>query len=105
MIISIVVGTAVFGWETWSGVRAASNPLSPVHRSEQTIRTLLPWFRPARLGFFLLGTLASVLALVASEPVTMVAAGVALAALFAAHLIERFGFFTAVTAPRMPGGI
>ncbi len=105
MIISIVVGTAVFGWETWSGVRAANTPLSPVHRSEQTIRTLLPWFRPARLGLYLLGTVASVLALVASEPVTVVAAGMALAAVCAAHLIERFGFFSAVTAPRMPGGI
>jgi hypothetical protein len=79
--------------------------LSPVYRSEQTIRILLPWFRPARLGLSLLGTVASALALVASEPVTMVAAGVALAAVFAAHLIERFGFFTAVTAPRMPGGV
>ena len=32
-------------------------------------------------------------------------AGVAFAALLGAHMIERFGFFTAVTAPRMPGGV
>lgn len=105
IVVSIVVRTIFLAWETWSGVRAARDPLSPIHRSELTIRTLLPWLGPARLGWYVLGTLASAFALVAGEPVSMVVASVALAALLAAHGIERFGFFAAVTAPRMPGGV
>jgi formate dehydrogenase iron-sulfur subunit len=105
LIVSIAVGTSVLAWETWSGRRAVGDPSSPIHRSEQTICTLLPWFRPARLGLSVLGILAAALALVMSEPIMTMAAGVALTALVAAHVIERFGFFTAVTAPRMPGGV
>jgi formate dehydrogenase iron-sulfur subunit len=105
IVLSIVVRAAFFAWETSSGARAANDPLDLIHRSERTIRTLLPWVGPARLGLYILGTLASVLALVGSEPVTMVATGVALAVSLAAHGIERFSFFAAVTAPRMPGGV
>jgi formate dehydrogenase iron-sulfur subunit len=105
ILVSIVVRTVFLVWEPWNGARAASNPSSPTHRSEQTIRTLLPWLGPARMGFYVLGTIASVLALVASDPVSIVAASATLAASLAAQIIERFSFFTAVTAPRMPGGI
>lgn len=105
VIISIVVRAVFFVWEVSSAARAACNVSSPVHRSQQTIRALLPWLGPARLGLFILGTLASVLALVASGSVPVVGASMALAATLAAHTVERFGFFSAVTAPRMPGSL
>ena len=102
IIISLLLRSAFFLWETSSGRRAAADPSSPLHRSEQTICALLLWFGPARLGLYAAGTFACALALVVSGPFTMIAVSVALAASLAAHVIERFGFFTAVTAPRMP---
>jgi hypothetical protein len=94
-----------FTWETLRSVRAVADSSSPSHRSEKTIRTLLPWFGRVRLGEFVLGTLLSVVALIASAPLSSLAAGLALAFSLFAQGLERFGFFTAVAAPRMPGGV
>jgi formate dehydrogenase iron-sulfur subunit len=105
MALSIAARTIFFIWETLRSERADADPASPIHRSEKTIRTLLPWFGRVRLGAFVLGTLVSVVALIVSAPVATVAAGLALALSLLAHLLERFGFFTAVAAPRMPGGV
>jgi formate dehydrogenase iron-sulfur subunit len=105
MALSIAARTMFFIWETLRSERADADPASPIHRSEKTIRTLLPWFGRVRLGVFVLGTLVSVVALIVSAPVASVAAGLALALSLLAHLLERFGFFTAVAAPRMPGGV
>ncbi len=103
--LSIAARTMFFSWETLRGVRAVADSSSPSHRSEKTIRTLLPWFGRVRLGVFVLGTLVCVVALSASAPVSSLAAGLALALSLFAHVLERFGFFTAVAAPRMPGGV
>jgi formate dehydrogenase iron-sulfur subunit len=103
--LSIAARTIFFAWETVRSVRAIADSSSPIHRSEKALRTLLPWFSRVRLGVFVLGTLVSVLALIASAPVTTAAASLALALSLLAHVLERFGFFTAVAAPRMPGGV
>jgi formate dehydrogenase iron-sulfur subunit len=105
MVFSIAARTIFFIWETLRSMRAVGDFSSPSHRSEKTIRTLLPWFGWVRLGVFVLGTLVSMVALIASGPVSSLAAGLALAFALFAHLLERFGFFTAVVAPRMPGGV
>ena len=103
--LSIAARTMFFTWETLRSLRAVADSSSPSHRSEKTIRTLLPWFGRIRLGVFVLGTLVSVVALIASVPVSSLAADLALAFALFAHVLERFGFFTAVAAPRMPGGV
>jgi DMSO reductase anchor subunit len=103
--LSMAARTIFFTWETARSVRAGRDPSSPIHRSEKALRTLLPWFGRLRVGVFVLGTLVSVVALIASSPVTTAAAGLALALSLFAYVLERFGFFTAVVAPRMPGGV
>ena len=48
---------------------------------------------------------AGVVAMYASLPVATVAAMMALASTFAAAVMERYCFFAACPAPRMPGGV
>ena len=105
MIVSIAVRTLFFGWELWSALRALYDPSNPSHRSERKIHKLLPWLTPARVALFIVATLSSVAAIVASGAISTLGVTVALAATFASQILERFSFFTAVTAPRMPGGV
>jgi formate dehydrogenase iron-sulfur subunit len=105
MNLSIAARVMFFTWETLTSARAAADPSSPTHRSEKTIRTLLPWLGGVRLGMFVLGLFASVVALIASTPIATVATALAVALSVLNHLVERFGFFTAVAAPRMPGAV
>ena len=105
MIVSIAVRTLLFGWELWRAWHGLRDTSNPCHRSEQTIRVLLPWLTPARLALFFLATFFSIVAIAASGAVSAIVMSLALVATFAAQLLERFSFFTAVTAPRMPGGV
>jgi hypothetical protein len=81
------------------GLRDASNRN---HRFQQAIRVLLPWLIPAHGALFVLATSCSIAAIVASGVISTIGASVALAVTFASQILERFSFFTAVTAPRMP---
>jgi formate dehydrogenase iron-sulfur subunit len=104
-LFSIAAHGLVLSWEMWSALRASRDPLNHIHRSEQTIRVLLPWLRPARLILFVLAICTSLIAIFANGVISNVGITVALAATFASQVLERFSFFTAVTAPRMPGGV
>jgi formate dehydrogenase iron-sulfur subunit len=104
-VFSIAAHGLVLSWEAWSASRASSDPLSHIHRSERTIRIFLPWLRPARLMLFVLATCTSVIAMFVSGGISSVGITVALAATFGSQVLERFSFFTAVSAPRMPGGV
>jgi DMSO reductase anchor subunit len=66
---------------------------------------LLPWLTPARVVLFVVATLCSIVGLIVSGALSPIAVSVALAATFASQILERFSFFAAVTAPRMPGGV
>jgi DMSO reductase anchor subunit len=105
IIVSIAVRTLFFRWELWSASRALHDPSNLSHRSERNIRELLPWLRPARVVLFILATFSSVAAIVASGAISTIGVSVALAATLASQIFERFSFFTAVTALRMPGGV
>ena len=105
VLFSILVRTLFFGWEIWSALRALRDRSNGSHRSEQTIRVLLPWLMPARVALFVVATLSSVVALVAGGAFSMLAMSAALAATFASQVFERFSFFGAVTAPHMPRGV
>jgi formate dehydrogenase iron-sulfur subunit len=104
-MVSIAVRALLFAWEVWVSVRGSRDPANPTHRSEQTIRLLLPWLVPSRVALFVLATLLSVMTLVATEGLALIGASAALVATLASQILERFSFFTAVTAPRMPGGV
>lgn len=105
IIVSIAVRTLFFRWELWSASRALHDPSNLSHRSERNIRELLPWLRPARVVLFILATFSSVAAIVASGAISTIGVSVALTATLASQIFERFSFFTAVTALRMPGGV
>jgi formate dehydrogenase iron-sulfur subunit len=102
---SVAIRTMFFGWELWSAVGALRDRSNPSHRSEQTIRVLLPWLTPARVALFVIATLSSVVALVANGAGSMIAMCVALVGTFVSQILERFGFFSAVSAPHMPRGV
>ena len=72
MIVSIAVRTLFFGWELWSASRALHDPSNLSHRSERKIRVLLPWLTPARVALFILATLSSVAAIVASGAISTI---------------------------------
>ena len=57
---------------------------------------------PTRCALFILATSCSIAAIVASGVISTIGASVALPVTFASQILERFNFFTAVTAPRMP---
>jgi formate dehydrogenase iron-sulfur subunit len=105
VFISIAVRTLLFGWELWSALRGLRDASNRNHRSQQAIRVLLPWLIPARGALFVLATSCSIAAIVASGVISAIGVSVALAVTFSSQILERFGFFTAVTAPRMPGGV
>ncbi len=105
VIISLTVRALLLGWELWRAWQSLSDASNPCHRSEQTIRVLLPWLMPARLALFFLASFFSILAISSSGAVPAIVMSLALVLTFAAQLLERFSFFAAVTAPRMPGGI
>jgi formate dehydrogenase iron-sulfur subunit len=105
IVISLALRLLLFGGEIWSSFRTLQNPSSPIHRSERTLRVLLPWMAPARVALFVLATFCSIAALATHGAASALNLTVALAATLASQVLERFGFFTAVIAPRMPGGV
>ena len=106
--IATAFGVAAHALLIGSEIRDAVQALresSLIKRSERTIRMFLPWLRPARIVLFVLAACSSAIALMTSGAGSTAGMTVALAATFASQVLERFSFFTAVTAPRMPGGV
>jgi hypothetical protein len=73
-------------------------------RSARTLNTLLPWLPRMRVWLFGISTAAGVLALNPWGAEYLLGL-VALAGTALSQLLERYAFFTTVTAPRMPGGV
>jgi formate dehydrogenase iron-sulfur subunit len=104
-LFAMAVHGLLVGWEIWGAAGALREPSSCIHRSERTISLLLPWLRPAGAALFVLATCFSVVAIVAGGLISVIGITMALAATLGSRVLERFSFFSAVTAPRMPGGI
>ena len=90
--------------------RLAESELSSLQKTAFLLRGVLK--RPAGLRLFLglagglaMPALAAVAAASADPGSTAAAATLALAALVAGELTERYLFFTAVVRPKMPGGL
>lgn len=94
---------SLFVWEHFTSWRMSNDLEHPAHRSAVTITRLLPWVRPVRVALFAVSTIAGLAAL-AGGPIGAALAVVAFLSTFASQVIERYTFFTAVIAPRMPGG-
>jgi Fe-S-cluster-containing dehydrogenase component/DMSO reductase anchor subunit len=104
-LAATAVNGALFIWELVNYHRAVNNVASSWHRSARTIRHLLPWIIPTRGAcqaasiFFLSMTQTS------TPCGAAILASAALVICFLSLVLERYTFFTAVTAHRMPGGI
>ncbi len=92
---AVAIRTMLFAWEAFMFRRALSCEDDPIHRAALTLWRLR---RPLLLVNAALVIAATALGLAGC-------ATLALAATAASQLIERYFFFTAVVAPRMPGAV
>lgn len=102
---AILLRAALFLREAQTFIGALKNPGDPNHDSALVIWQLR---KPLLIGqalLFMIATAFGLLAFLATGPVGALWASVSFAATFGAQLIERYSFFVAVRAPRMPGGV
>lgn len=79
--------------------------LHEVPRATRTMLRLLPWTPEATMVNLGLGMAAGIVAMFMPSPLATIAAAVVLCSTFAASLMERYSFFAACPALRMPGGV
>jgi len=76
-----------------------------VPRAVRTMLRLLPWAPEVTMLNLVIAMVASVVAMFTNGPISTLAAAAVLGSTFAASLMERYSFFAACPAPRMPGGV
>ena len=104
-LLAAVVRTALFGWEFQSTHRALHRTDDPNHRSALIVWKLQRPLVIARTLLFAAASVSGVLAITATGDAGAVCATLAFFLTAAAQLAERYVFFTAVVALRMPGGL
>lgn len=104
-IVATIIRTALFGRDFTNLHRGLSNIADPNHRSILTVWTLCRPLVFARGALFAGSTLFGVLGLTHGGLPAAICATLSFVLTFASQTIERYFFFTAVVAPRMPGGI
>jgi Fe-S-cluster-containing dehydrogenase component/DMSO reductase anchor subunit len=104
-VASIVLGILHTGFDFSAFHRSLEDDTSPSHRSARTVKQLLRRVLDLRACGFLAFATAGLLAPFLQDTPRAIAATMAFAGLFVAAIAERYCFFTAVDAPRMPGGI
>jgi formate dehydrogenase iron-sulfur subunit len=99
-------GTLAFAaWETLHFFRSLADDKSPAHRSARTIWHLLRPLLRARAAILALAIAAGVSATLSHGTIQACAATALFILSFGSAVAERYCFFTACDAPRMPGGI
>ena len=104
-IAATIIRTALFGWEAMNLHHGLADPKEPAHRSMLTIWKLCRPHLVARAALFVSSTLFGVLAIMQGGLSAAIFATISFALTFASQAIERYFFFAAVVAPRMPGGV
>jgi formate dehydrogenase iron-sulfur subunit len=99
-IVATAIRTALFTWDRWNLGMALRDEKSPNHVVALTIVDLLPRVLTARTVLFVTSTAFSIAAVVTAAPLW---AALALASTTAGVVLERYSFFAASSAPRMPG--
>lgn len=102
---AIVIHSILMGWGATHFTEALRNPDNPTHRSALTIWTLLRPLLLTRVILFVGAIGFSIATLLHTGTAAAIFASCALLLSCASQIIERFFFFTAVDAPRMPGGV
>ena len=102
-IVATVIRAALFGWEFQNLRRSLGDAGDPNHRSALVIWTLRRPLVLAHAGLFGGSTLFGLLAITGAGWSGAACATLSFLLTVASQTIERYFFFTAVVAPRMPG--
>ncbi len=100
-----VIRTALFGWETSHFLAALRSVANPNHQSALKIWTLARTAAVAQVALFVVATFFGLYAISHGGFPAAIAATLAAATTTLSQVIERYFYFTAVVAPRMPGAI
>jgi len=103
MIAATVIRTALFGWETASFFSALRDENSGTHCSALTTSRLMRWLPFTRAALFVISTFASVAGIFGVLGIAPPWAVLAFASTLSSQFLERYNYFRAVVAPRMPG--
>jgi len=102
-VIAVILGGALLGWESAHFQNALTNEESTDHRSAKVMWHLRRALLLARAALSA-GAIVAMLSAMASNGIAAsVSATLSCLLACAAQVIERYFFFTAVIAPRMPG--
>jgi DMSO reductase anchor subunit len=104
-IIATAIRTVLFAWELAALLRARRDTSSPFHRGALTVFSLLPRVLSGRVILFVVSTVFSVMVIFNCAQEGPIWGTIACVSTIAGQLLERWTFFRAVSAPRMPGGI
>jgi DMSO reductase anchor subunit len=102
-IAATIIRTALFGWEFQTFYAAWRNENDSTHRSALTMWQLLRPLVIVRVALFFVSTAFGVLAISHTGSLAAFCATLSFGFTALSQLIERYLFFTAVVAPRMPG--
>ena len=98
-----VIRTVLFAWESAAHFSALRNVHSATHRTALTTARLMRWLPITRAALFVIATIAFVAAIVGAPGFAPVWAVLALVSTLGSQFLERYNYFRAVVAPRMPG--
>ncbi len=104
-IVATCTFVALFLWEASDFRFALGNPAAANHRPARTIWTLRRGVALARPVLFVGSTVFSLYGITHGGIAAAIATTIAFAMTMTSQVIERYFYFTAVVAPRMPGGI
>jgi Fe-S-cluster-containing dehydrogenase component/DMSO reductase anchor subunit len=102
-IIATIIRTALAGWEFHNLRQGLGDPEHTNHRTALILWNLLRPLVFARAVLFVGSTTFGLMAMAHGGLFTAICATVSFLLTFASQIIERYFFFTAVVAPRMPG--
>ncbi len=102
-ILATFIRTALFGWEFQNFHTALRDEHAATHRSALAVWKLGRPLLFGRLGLFVGSTLFGALAITGTGAIGTACATISFLLTLSSQLIERYFFFTAVIAPRMPG--
>ncbi len=102
-VVATFLRTALFGWEFQDLHRTLRDESDANHRSALIVWKLRRPLVVARIGLFIGATLSAILAVTGAGWSAAIYATLAFLLTLSSQLIERYFFFTAVVAPRMPG--
>lgn len=103
--LALMIRAGLGMWESATFKRALHDTGDPIHLSALTARALLPWMGPVRAALFAVSTIFGLLAVFDITGFVAVWVVVSFGSTLLSQILERYTFFSAVIALRMPRGI